>query len=88
MMSHTVKDFRETDPKRRRRGIGRIMLSLASKSQTCTGSLQFNDDGSTKLVGNSGTDLVLAPKFWHGLYTSNLSINVATKSVRDSGYSV
>ena len=53
MLSDTLREFRETDTNRLEnliRGISRIMISLASKSQPRIGSLRFNDDGSTTLA--------------------------------------
>lgn len=82
MLSHTLKDFRETDPKRMRnlcRGISRIMLSLASKPQPCIGSLRFDDDGSTKLAtrplfcAHSILESEGAPRALNGTYTNHLS---------------
>lgn len=52
MLSDTLSDFRGNDTLRMQnlsRGISRLMLSLARKTQSCIGSLRLNDDGSTTL---------------------------------------
>jgi hypothetical protein len=53
MLSETLREFCDTDPRRVEnlsRGISRIMLSLAKKQQSCIGSLRFNDDTSITLA--------------------------------------
>jgi hypothetical protein len=52
-LSDTLRDFRGIDTHRMEnlcRDISRIMLSLASKSQSNIGSLRFNNDGSIALA--------------------------------------
>jgi hypothetical protein len=53
MLSETLRKFRDTDSSRVEnltRGISRIMLSLAKKTQPFIGSLRFNDDTSITLA--------------------------------------
>ena len=53
MLSETLRDLRDTDPRRVENlasGISRIMLSLAKKRQPCIGSLRFNNDLSITLA--------------------------------------
>jgi len=53
MLSETLRDYRDTDPRRVEnltRGISRIMLSLAKQTQPLSGSLRFNNDLSITLA--------------------------------------
>jgi hypothetical protein len=77
MLSETLRRYRDTDSERVEnltRGISRIMLSLAKKTQPCIGSLRFNDDTSITLANrpllctNSILESESAPKILDRTY--------------------